>query len=379
MIVQPSTGRGEFAQSFAKVTRVSLVDLLNSTGGNAQDRQALASALRGNTTMAARVLGTRADGVSVLELAATRVALRLNGTPQPGEQILISLEDASGSGVQAPETSRAGATPTTHGDLKTYLNQSVKDISASLPASPAGALTKPPAPAAGVILSRAALLINDIQNASVNQTLIENTGIAPISEKAASAQTLAHALQQTVRSSGLFYESHLRGWVDGRVALAQLFEEPQAKVTEPGFVAAANVQDAAAAPAPSQPLRADTPVHPQLEPLVRQQLETLEQQSIVWRGNLWPGQLAELVISGEPQAADADPQTRVWRVRLALDSAVLGQVKADIALAGRALNLRLQGADAAAPILRAGRAALTRALSAHALEVQPIHVEAAAS
>ncbi len=379
MIVQPSTGRSEFAQSVAKVTRVSLVDLLNSTGGNAQDRQALASALRGNTTMAARVLGTRADGVSVLELAATRVALRLNGTPQPGEQILISLEDASGGGAQAPETSRAGATSATHGDIKTHLNQPVKYISASLPAGPAGALTKPSAAAAGVILSRAALLINDIQNASVNQTLIENTGIAPISEKAASAQTLAHALQQTVRSSGLFYESHLRGWVDGRVALAQLFEEPQAKVTEPAFAPAANAQDAATAPSQPQPSRAESPVHPQLEPLVRQQLETLEQQSIVWRGNLWPGQQAELVISGEPQTAEADPQTRVWRVQLTLDSALLGPVKADFALAGRALNLRLQGADAAAPILRAGRAALTRALAAHALEVQPIQVEAAES
>lgn len=364
MIVQPAAWRSELVQSVARVTRVSLVELLNSASGNAQDRQSLLNALRGNGTVAARVLETRADGVSVVELASARVALRLNTTPAPGEHILISLEDATGPATQVPEGIPGGTAPAPGRTKEIVLNQSIRELSSVVPATAGESAPKALARAAEVTLSRTALLVNDIQKSSSNQVVTETSSTAPLAPHAASPKSLAHALQQTVRSSGLFYESHLRDWVDGRIALADLSAEPQARITP------AAAQDAGAGHAATD---ARPVVHPQLEPLVRQQLDTFEQQRIAWHGPLWPGQQADIVISGEPPPADSQVP-RTWRVQLALDTPTLGLVKADVALTGRTLSVRLNGAGAGVHALRDGRAALASALGAHDLEVNPIHI-----
>jgi Flagellar hook-length control protein FliK len=118
-------------------------------------------------------------------------------------------------------------------------------------------------------------------------------------------------------------------------------------------------------------------VHPQLEPLVRQQLDTFEHQRIAWHGPLWPDQQAAIVITGEPQTAETQA-TRAWRVQLELHTPTLGKVSADIALNGRRLNLRVNGESTGLSALREGRAALEHALSAYDLDVNPIHITDAA-
>lgn len=357
MIVQPAAWRSELAQSVTKVTRVSLVDLLNSAGGHAQDRQALLNLLRGSGTVAARVLETRADGVSVVELASVRVALRLNAAPAPGEQILISLEEAPGG---------AEATLTTA--QKTLSNPIVKEMAPVVPQGAAAAAAKALMRAPEVTLSRTAMLVYDLQKSPTHAAAMDAPAPVPLAANEASPQSLAHALQQTVRSSGLFYESHLRGWVGGRIALADLAAEPQARV------APSTAQD----PPHAQPA-ADTRavVHPQLEPLVRQQLDTFEQQRIAWHGPLWPNQQADIVISGEPQPADAQAP-RTWRVQLALDTPALGRVQADVMLTGRRLSVRLNGDGAGVHALRDGRSALEHALGAHDLDVSPVLITSVA-
>jgi hypothetical protein len=183
----------------------------------------------------------------------------------------------------------------------------------------------------------------------------------------AAPPVLAEALQQAVRSSGLFYESHLRGWIEGRIALESLLAEPQARILQallPGT-------DETQAPAPA---RLEPMVHPQLEPLVRQQLDTLERQRIAWNGDLWPGQPAEMLISREPAAGAETTAPRTWRVKLNLHLPTLGSVKVDMALTGRQLDVRLQGEGAAAQVLRDGRTALSLALAAHDLEVRAIQI-----
>jgi Flagellar hook-length control protein FliK len=322
VIVQPAAWRSNLAQAVTPVTRVSLAHLLSSAGSNAQQQQALVNALRSSGMATARVLETRADGVTVLELASVRVAIRLTASPAPGEAVLIQLEDATAFAAPAPE----------------------------------------------VKLSRSAQLINDILKPALNQAVNETMAAVPMTEHAATPQSLAHALQQAVRASGLFYESHLRGWVDGRIALADLSSEPQARVTT-------------ASPQPAgEPQNAGEPrhvVHPQLEPLVRQQLDTFEHQRIAWHGPLWPDQQAEIVITGEPQTAETQTP-RAWRVQLELHTPTLGKVSADIALSGRSLKVRVNGESAGLRALREGRAALEQALSAHDLDVNAVHVTGAA-
>ena len=338
MLVPPLAVRSEAAAAtssvapvtaVAAVTRVALADLLGSLGGNAREQQAFASLLRSNGTLTARVLETRANGVSVLELLNARVSLKLATAVPPGTLLQIGVDDRA-----APAPAASAATTAT---------------------------------AAQVKLSSSAALIDGIRKSVFNQFVTDEIRTRPLSDGSASPQRLARDLQQAVRSSGLFYESHLRGWVDGRIALAELYDEPQARVNDLPRAAAGDARDAG-------PLQREPAIHPQLEPLVRQQLNTFEQQCIVWRGTLWPGQPAEIVISGEPEAEVTAEAPRAWRVRLTLDTPALGPVAADVALSGRALQLQLRGDGAAAPILRRGCTALAEALAAHDLDVKPIRI-----
>ncbi len=336
MLVQPLPVRTPPAQAATSVapvtpvlpvTRVALADLLGSMGGNARERQVFADILRSNGTLTARVLETRADGVSVLELLNTRVTLRLATASAPGTLLQIGLDPDAAPG--ATGTSAA------------------------------------PAASAQVKLSASATLIDGIRKTVLNHIVTDSFQAHPLSQETASPLHLARDLQHAVRTSGLFYESHLRGWVDGRVALAQLHEEPQAQVNDQPRAPTGDARDASR-------LQREPAIHPQLEPLVRQQLNTFEQQCIVWRGNLWPEQAAEIVISGEPETQAAGEAPRAWRVRLALDTPALGPVVADVALSGRALHLQLRGEGAAKDVLREGRSALAQALAAHDLDVKPI-------
>ena len=93
-------------------------------------------------------------------------------------------------------------------------------------------------------------------------------GTAPIwpSPQAPSSTVLAGTLARTVGVSGLFYESHLREFVEGTRTLAQLAQEPQARWAPPRSAApeasaqpvavAAAVVLAAEAPKPSLPVAA---------------------------------------------------------------------------------------------------------------------------
>jgi hypothetical protein len=321
--VQPTAARAGLVQAVARIARVRLGDLLDNSSGTPREQRAFADLLRSNDTVTARVLETRTDGVSVLELGTTRVAIRLTTTSAPGDLVQIALDESAVD----------------------------------------------PAPAVVVKLSTPAMLIGGLQKTPLNQVLIEHVPVAPMVDTAATPQALAHALQHAVRTSGLFYEAHLRGWIDGRVALETILEEPQARVPEAPLQRTAEASD---------PLHAqfEPLVHPQLEPLVRQQLQAFERQSIAWHGYLWPGQQAEIVITGEPQAAADTNVARTWHVHLDLDTAGLGLLKADISLSGRLLDVRLQGQGAAVQTLRDARTALALALGAHDLDVQAIHVAA---
>lgn len=315
MIVQAAAARADLVPAVTQVTRISLDDLLTGGNGNARAQQALIDLLRSGGSAVARVVQTEAGGVSVLALAESQVRVRLAGVHAPGELLLLRMEDA------------------------------VADH----------------APAATVTLSPSARLIQDLKNIQYNQILTEIDPTTPMMPSDATPDALAQALQQTLRKSGLFYESHLAGWVQGRVALADILDEPQARIADL---------------TPTRQDGAPEKIHPQLEPLVRQQLDTLERQSIVWRGWLWPEQAAQLTITGDAPAdgAEAASATRTWRVNLDMDTPNLGPLKVALALSGERLDVRVGCAATAAERLSDAREQLAQALTARALQVQPIQV-----
>jgi len=272
-------------------------------------------------------------------------------------------------------------------------------------------------------------------------TALSNTGAATNSPLATSALAgvstgaveplvvaLASALQQSVESSGLFYESHLAQWLVGARSLADLLEEPQAQVTTStpappaqaqsqnppapdtsglasrltatlastlmGGNAAASARGAAPSSALAQSLTADstmasnsTPannanvaaaivVNPQLLPLVRQQLEVLSEGQFRWAGEAWPGTQMDWEIERRAQdgtAADSVEGT-TWRTRISIELPSLGRVDAELSLNAQQLSARIKAAPSGASTLINGSADFRRRAAAAGLDLRAFQV-----
>lgn len=162
---------------------------------------------------------------------------------------------------------------------------------------------------------------------------------------------LAAALRESVSRSGVFYESHLEHWAEGRLSLERLRQEPQGRLAmtqradAPDMPAARGMQAQADNDAANPVLRAaagssDEPVHPATLPQVKAQLEILQSGQINWQGQLWPGQEAELEIEEDSPSAQGEEE-RVWTSRLRLTMPRLGEVTAELLLSGQQLRIRL--------------------------------------
>ena len=209
------------------------------------------------------------------------------------------------------------------------------------------------------------------------------------------APKLAAALSKAVSTSGVFYESHQSQWVLGQRPVQDLLNEPQGKLSpalrgpdQPGKMPAlppssapdrgkpspvAAATPAAPAPGSSSAERtasAPSPVHQDALPQVRNQLQALETQQLVWQGQLWPGQEMEWSIHdpGEDQSHGGEAQP--WFTQLRLRLPQLGALTADLALVDRALRIRLSAPNASAEQkMTAGREALASALSVAGIDL----------
>ncbi len=172
------------------------------------------------------------------------------------------------------------------------------------------------------------------------------------------AKALAQALQERVTRSGMFYESHLEHWADGRLPLDRLRQEPQGQIPVParaGTEEAADRVTRTAEPATQQPVTAtdsgdegSDPVHPAALPQVRAQLEALQSGQIAWQGQAWPGQALQIEIEEELDAGSELDGDRRWSSRLRLELPRLGSVDVVLQLTGQQLSVRMSAADAAA-------------------------------
>ena len=272
------------------------------------------------------------------------------------------------------------------------------------------------------MLSDTARLVTDLLNtARRDDNATSLVGKVPLSlAPGAAAPQLASALQDTLTFSGLFYESHVYQWANGERPLADLLREPQASNSPAGNgtgngtgngagnAAAAN----GAGNVPQPPAQASVPaavlearrnlldyfsaaplpgdgagsLNPaSLDPIASQminlQLNTLEQQRVVWHGELWPGQQMEWEVSrddGGKQSAGtgAAPEQENWQsvVRFSLPS--LGVVSATIHLAGDRVQIQVRTpSDATAAALRQYGPRLASALQAAGSQLDNLTVQ----
>ena len=185
----------------------------------------------------------------------------------------------------------------------------------------------------------------------------------------ADGEHLSGALARTLADSGLFYESHQAEWVGGKRELAQIRQEPQARLTQSApppearaAAAAASIEFPAGTSVPSEQQR----IHPRAVPLVQQQLSALDSARVVLQLEIWPRQWMQWEIEDRQPEAGREPGVpQSWNTRLRLELPQLGELKAALTLGGDGVRIRLEAASAAsAVLLQDQRSSLHAALAA---------------
>lgn len=199
---------------------------------------------------------------------------------------------------------------------------------------------------------------------------------SPAPANAPTVMQLALALARSVTQSGLFYESQLARVTYGQQPIARVHAQPQAhlQMPETAHTPARNASPSSwtnlltpstsqttaghTTPAPSglqpgshagQALQTGAPpLPPEVTLIVRQQLDILAQQSVMFQGEAWPGAPMEWEIErrpgqeGQPDtAASAEEVADHWQSRLTLHLPQLGTINADFLLQNGHWSLRL--------------------------------------
>ncbi|MFZ6644649.1 flagellar hook-length control protein FliK [Undibacterium sp. TJN25] len=205
-------------------------------------------------------------------------------------------------------------------------------------------------------LSTAGKLIDQILHAAQQQnvpnSLVGKTPLAATAEAMAQPDKMADTLKQTISSSGLFYESHIADWAEGKRPLSDLMREPQAQIGK----SSGNDADLSSAG-----LTKNT----EMTQIVNQQLNTLEQQRIVWQGNLLPGQRMEWEVSRnysgkKTEQAEAEQS---WQSTVRFELPHLGAIAATINLHGEHVQIFVRtDSDSSAAALQEHAVTLAEAL-----------------
>jgi hypothetical protein len=280
---------------------------------------------------------------------------RLTGvveTIRPGERALLRI-GAYAFDVRLPPGTQAGQRL----DL-TFVGATPR-ITFALPEEPAAA----PATRSPVQISPAARNLNALVQSVAPQRSAQPTPVIDLRPllpvPPAAAAPLASALQRSVETSGLFYESHLEQWAAGARSLEMLLREPQAQMRAPAAGPLVHTPLIDAGEEPVQAPAADSrgPARGSVQVLeaidqrvaaqVRAQVESLDARQVVWQGQAWPGQAMEWRIEEPPEEArDPEEEPVAWTSRLKLVLPRLGEVTAELALAAGALRLRLHAPQA---------------------------------
>ncbi|MDD2270758.1 MAG: flagellar hook-length control protein FliK [Desulfuromonadaceae bacterium] len=195
---------------------------------------------------------------------------------------------------------------------------------------------------------------------------------------ATDATLLSRMLQQGLRESGLFYESHLASWFGGDYKLDDLLREPQGRLSprlpQSGspvdeFVlgntraGAVEIMEALFKKAGSSMAHEGIADQRSLA-LVGEQLSALQSGQLLLRGNLFPGQPMEWTVTErEAQRDESGGRGRNWETSVTLTLPRLGAVTAKLSLDGTRVAVKVSAEnDTTVPVLEEGRTRLVEQL-----------------
>jgi len=161
----------------------------------------------------------------------------------------------------------------------------------------------------------------------------------PINTTSASPHVLLNSpkfpffLQQTIHRSGLFYESHLAKWIEGKFSLSELQREPQSQLKT-------------ALPTTLN-LTPDVAIDARSLQLVQQQLLALEKSYITWHGEMWNGQQIQWDIYKDTPKNCGKKYfiTTQWKTKLTMTLPELGEIVIKLSLNVRDLQISIDTAN----------------------------------
>jgi hypothetical protein len=313
----------------------------------------------------AKVVSLFQDGSALVKMGETAARMVLPANARPGSSVLLTLtskdprptfsmiveSEGDQDGGEAAAAGRPPAGYNAAGGASGSLAQSelgigaaaqrgagIAGAAANMAASAQAANAQAGGPAlpqsANLTLSTAGQMISNLLQAQPQgaATIIGQTAALP-GPPTMPTPHIAAALHDSVALSGVFYESHITEWVDGKRNLADLLREPQAQIGKSDDNAGLLT-------------RADAG-STEIGKIVNAQLSTLDQPRITWQGEVWPGQRMEWDIarddSGQQNAQD-DGREAVpsWQSVVRFNFEHLGTVAASIRLVGNQIHMQIR-------------------------------------
>jgi len=324
------------------------------------------SSLLGRTIPVA-VLAKMTDGTFLVRVAGSPARMALPEGAQVGTEIPLKVVageprpafQLAGTLPKAPLTYSPGAAAPLPGgaELDSLPTADLTRIAVKTGAATPAPLLPAGDPKTAPQLSPTGRALGDVMGAALKLPMPTEARIAaaPIAAApTADTRQIADGLQHAIDKSGMFYESHLAEWAGGDRPLAELKGEPQ-------MATGRNAMEAVKPGIATDPATAQ---------LISQQLTTQEQGRVAWQGQLWPGQAMQWEIARDAPEGDGrkggdDGAESPWRSKLTLRFAALGELGAQIVMAGDQVHIRLQaGSDASGDVLRAYASRLQDALAA---------------
>ncbi|BBP00867.1 flagellar hook-length control protein FliK [Sulfuriferula nivalis] len=225
----------------------------------------------------------------------------------------------------------------------------------------------------------------DISNtAHLISTLLQNSSNQPpamiiaksntvLMNQTSQPQAVAQTLQQAISQSGVFYESHLANWASGHMNVTQLMQEPQAQLS-PRLETSSSTD--------TTNKLTELSNNPTLQQLVNTQLQTLEQNHLIWQGNAWPGQAMQWEISQDtPQHNQQQTSAEsTWHSDVKFELPALGNITATLRLTGTHLSVQIQTENPdSANKLQTNTTLLVNALSAAGIPIDAVLIKPAIS
>lgn len=304
---------GSDLPSLRPVLTVQALAPLDRTGDPRQESLSRLMQVAVGQTLQGKIMSLLEDGSYLVKIADTTARMQLPAGVKAGESLSLTML----SKVPRP----------------TFLLQQDGDSAPAL-LSHAGRLidqlVKATASAGPPFLQGETPLLDSAPPASRQATAI--VAAARATEPAAvDVRMLAASLKAAVAGSGLFYESHVAQWADGRLSIDDIQREPQARHGthfQPDLLGSDGFSD---------------PRHAQVAAIIAAQLDTLENTRFTWRGDAWPGQQMEWEVERQDQErhpAQRSPEP-VWQSSVRFELSHLGAVAASIRLCGNRLQMQV--------------------------------------